>query len=49
MSVQESLRGILPVYDHPGLLISTEVITNLKASFPEVEQFIVGVCAVLCS
>ena len=38
---RESLRGILPVYDHPGLLlISAKVITNIKASFPKVEQFI---------
>ena len=40
-TVHESLRGIIPVYDHPGLLlISVKVITKIKASFPGVAQFI---------
>ena len=40
-TVRESLRGIIPVYDHPGLLlISVKVITKIKASFPGVAQFI---------
>ena len=41
-AVWESLRGIIPVHDHPGLLlfIRESDNTKIKASFPGVEQFI---------